>query len=226
MVDRSILAESWTRLEIRRRDAFYKPSYDSAGIVYLTEAARTRKKPLPMIVIDDPIALRLLRDAFPSEELEPSVWPTRSLSFECSVTTESGRTVLLYYSDYRVDIHEAHGKISVVVTGRDYHHEGTTMSTVVSGRDYCHEGSAADRFFETLWVVCKKDGLFDGSFSDFIITKDDMKRMFPERIQPRDVRLERELESLAKTTTTDTLGHAEGAEPKSHAKSVYKKDGK
>ena len=73
--DRTLLAEPWIRLEIHRRDAFVNPTLDPNRIVYLTEAARTSREPLPSIIIDDPVALRELRKSFPSTKLEPSFKP-------------------------------------------------------------------------------------------------------------------------------------------------------
>ena len=181
--DKTVLEEPWVRLEIHRHDAFVNPTLDPNRIVCLTEAARTRKEPLPAIVIDDPAALRELRESFPSQKLEPSFKPGALLNFKCSATTESGGTLLLYYFDHRTNHGKDHGTISVAVPGGDYH----------------HEGPAADRFFERLWAVCRRDGLFEGSFSDFIVTSDEMKRMVPDRLRLRDARLEQEWTSLVGT---------------------------
>jgi len=201
--DKSLLAEPWTRLEIHRRDTFVNPTLDPNRIVYLTEAARTRKEPLPTIIINNPAVLRELRESFPFQKMEPSFKPGALLNFECSATTESGGTLLLYYFDHRANHGKAHGLISVAFPGGDYH----------------HEGPAADRFFERLWAVCRRDGLFEGSFSDFIVTSDELKRIIPDRLNPRDARLQQEWASLVETPTKHPATpspaeetHAESAE--------------
>ena len=179
---RKCLNEPWTGLEIRRRDSFVNPTYDPNRRIHLTEEAKTRKEPLPTIVVVEPDALREIRQAFPSGNLEPSFKPGVLLNFECVATTESGETVSLWFFDNLVKGPESSA--------------GTLSVSVSPKGDFHCKGPAADRFFENLWRVCRQRGLFAGPFSDFIVTSDESRRLFEERIRERDVRLERELNGL------------------------------
>ena len=176
--DNEYLKEPWSRLEIRRQDVFFNPTYKPGQRLYISENARNREESLAPIIIEDPGILQNIQQCFPFEKIEPSSKPTVLLNFECAVTTKSGKMFSLYYSDPKTSLSQNEcGKISINLAG-----------------GYHYRGLAADRFFENIWIVCRKNGLFNGSFSEFIVTSDNSKDYFSTTIRDRDIRLEQELD--------------------------------
>ena len=193
ILDRKCLKEPWSRLEIRRRDSFFNPTVTS-GRIYMTKEARTRKEPLPPIIVDEPDILHNIRQSFPAGVLKSSIRPSHILSFECDVTTVSGKHILLYYNDTAYDYK----------TKRSYI-QGKITASISGGGDFDCRGSSADLFFEQMWIECRKNGLFDGTFSEFIVTSDNERLAFLKQFQDRDYRLEQELRKGSQTSATSIV---------------------